>query len=47
MAHASSVDVEEVMLRDSFHVATLDYDAPLIEERSLKFVRRLAPAARP
>ena len=47
MAHASSVDAEEVMLRDSFHVATLDYDAPTIEERSLDFVRRLAPAARP
>ena len=33
--------------RDSFHVATLDNDAPIIEERSLDFVRRLAPAARP
>ena len=32
------------MLEDSYHVATLDNDAPLIFEGSLEFVRRLAPA---
>ena len=47
LAHVPAVDIEEVVLPDSFHVATLDYDAATIEERSLDFVRRLAPAARP
>ena len=32
-------------LEDSYHVATLDNDAPLIFERSLDFVRAHAPAA--
>ena len=40
----SSTDVEEVLLNDSYHVATLDNDAPVIFARSLEFVRRLAPA---
>lgn len=42
-AHVGSADKEQVWLEDSFHVATLDNDAPLIEERSLTFVKRLAP----
>ena len=40
----SSKDVTEVLLDDSYHVATLDNDAPMIFERSLEFVRRLARA---
>ena len=40
----SSTDVREVLLEDSYHVATLDNDAPLIFESSLEFVRRLARA---
>ena len=40
----SSNDVTEVLLDDSYHVATLDNDAPMIFERSLEFVRRLARA---
>ena len=36
---ASSTDVREVMLEDSYHVATLDNDAPLIFEGSVEFVR--------
>lgn len=40
LAGARSADVEEVVLANSFHVATLDYDAPLIFERSLAFVHR-------
>lgn len=40
----SSTDVREVLLEDSYHVATLDNDAPTIFEGSLDFVRRLAPA---
>ncbi len=38
----TSTDVQEVLLENSYHVATLDNDAPLIFERSLDFVRRLA-----
>ena len=37
----SSTDVREVLLEDSYHVATLDNDAPVIYENSLEFVRRL------
>ncbi|YAL84461.1 alpha/beta hydrolase [Dermacoccaceae bacterium W4C1] len=38
----SSSDVTEVLLTESFHVATLDHDAPLIEQRSIDFVQRIA-----
>ncbi|WGW13513.1 alpha/beta fold hydrolase [Saxibacter everestensis] len=38
----SSHDKEKVMLRNSYHVATLDHDAPEIIQRSLKFVERLS-----
>ena len=38
--------VEERVLEDSYHVATLDNDAPAIFEGSLEFVRRHAPADR-
>ena len=41
-AKASSTDVREVVLEDSYHVATLDNDAPTIFEGSLEFVRELA-----
>ncbi len=45
----SSTEVTQVELTRSYHVATLDYDAELIRERSLAFVREvtthLAPAA--
>ncbi len=37
--------VEERVLEDSFHVATLDNDAPALFEGSLAFVRAHAPAA--
>jgi carboxylesterase len=39
---AANPDVEEVVLADSFHVATLDHDAPVIISRSLDLVRRLS-----
>jgi len=29
--------VERIYLENSYHVATLDWDAPLIEERSVDF----------
>jgi carboxylesterase len=38
----SSRDVTEVMLDDSYHVATLDNDAPTIFETSAEFVARVA-----
>jgi carboxylesterase len=41
LAHVSSTDKEEVVLADSFHVATLDYDAEVIHRESIAFVRRL------
>lgn len=42
MQRVGSDDVEQVMLADSYHVATLDYDADLIAEHTLRFVRRVA-----
>ena len=36
--------VQERVLENSYHVATLDNDAPIIFEESLQFVRTLAPA---
>jgi carboxylesterase len=41
----ASGDVREVVLEDSYHVATLDNDAPTIFEGSVEFVRRLARAS--
>lgn len=40
----ASTDVSEVLLHDSYHVATLDNDLPVIIEQSLSFVRRLTRA---
>jgi carboxylesterase len=45
LGHVRSRDVEERVLPDSFHVATLDNDAPAIFAGSVDFIRRLAPAA--
>ena len=44
---AASTEVTEVLLEDSYHVATLDHDAPAISAGSLEFVRAhtSAPAA--
>ena len=44
LARISSTDVSEVLLPDSFHVATLDNDADRIFEESVAFVRRLVLA---
>lgn len=38
-AEAGSKELTDVVLHNSFHVATLDNDAPLIFDRSLEFVR--------
>ena len=42
LSSVSSDDATEVLLRDSYHVATLDHDAELIIADSIAFVRRLA-----
>lgn len=45
LAGVSSGDVEDVVLPDSYHVATLDHDAPTVFERSLRFVERTTAGA--
>jgi len=40
-ARVSSRDLTERMLENSYHVATLDHDAPAIFEESAEFVRRV------
>lgn len=39
LASASSADKRQVWLEDSFHVATLDNDLPLIVEETLTFIK--------
>jgi esterase/lipase len=43
----SSTDTTEVVLENSYHVATLDNDAPLIFEGSVDWIRTRTPAAEP
>jgi carboxylesterase len=38
------VEVSEVLLEQSYHVATLDHDAERIFEESHAFIGRLAPS---
>jgi carboxylesterase len=45
MLLAGCVHAEERVLTDSYHVATLDHDAPAIFDGSLAFVHAHAPAA--
>lgn len=42
LSRVSSTDVTEVVLEQSYHVATLDHDADRIFEESLAFIGRLA-----
>ncbi|MEU6475649.1 alpha/beta fold hydrolase [Streptomyces sp. NPDC047017] len=44
LGRVSSVDVTEVLLEQSYHVATLDHDADRIFEDSFSFIGRLAPS---
>ena len=44
-SRVSSRDVTERLLEDSYHVATLDNDAPTIFEESAAFVARVAADA--
>ncbi|MFJ8001662.1 alpha/beta hydrolase [Streptomyces sp. NPDC096310] len=43
LGRVSSTDVREVLLEQSYHVATLDHDAERIFEESHAFIGRLAP----
>lgn len=47
MDGVSSTDKERIWLEDSYHVATLDNDLPLIIDRSLAFVHARAATASP
>lgn len=42
LANVSSTDKEEVVLHNSYHVATLDNDADLIFQGSVDFVKRVS-----
>ena len=42
LTHVTSTDIEEILLHDSYHVATLDHDAPVITRDSTAFVKRLS-----
>ena len=42
LSRISSEDVTEIVLHDSFHVATLDNDAPRIFDESVAFIERLS-----
>jgi carboxylesterase len=44
LSRVSSTDVTEIVLHDSYHVATLDNDADRIVAESLAFVRRIRPS---
>lgn len=47
LSRVASTDVTEIVLEDSYHVATLDNDARLIETEVLSFVRRITGWAGP
>jgi carboxylesterase len=42
LSGVSSADKREVVLNDSYHVATLDHDAPLIFAETVEFIQRLS-----
>ncbi|MDN3295501.1 alpha/beta fold hydrolase [Streptomyces ficellus] len=44
LSRISSTDVTEILLEQSYHVATLDHDAERIFEESHAFIGRLAPS---
>ncbi|WP_069771275.1 MULTISPECIES: carboxylesterase [unclassified Streptomyces] len=44
LSRVSSTDVTEILLEQSYHVATLDHDADRIFEESYAFIARIAPS---
>ncbi len=47
LSSVGSLDTTEVVLDDSYHVATLDNDAPLVFARSVAWIRERTPATEP
>jgi esterase/lipase len=47
LTQVGSTDTTEVLLHESYHVATLDNDAPEIFTRSVEWIRERVPAAAP
>jgi esterase/lipase len=47
LAEVGSTDTTEVLLHESWHVATLDNDAPMIFERSVEWIREQEPTPAP
>jgi carboxylesterase len=45
LGHVSSADATEIWLENSYHVATLDNDAPLIFSTSVDFINRVATSS--
>jgi esterase/lipase len=45
LAEVGSTDTTEVLLHESYHVATLDNDAPEVFARSVEWIRERVPAA--
>ncbi|MGW0330579.1 alpha/beta hydrolase [Streptomyces sp. NPDC003011] len=45
LSRVSSTDVQEIVLEQSYHVATLDHEADRIFEESYAFIGRLAPSS--
>jgi len=45
LAEVGSTDTTEVLLHESYHVATLDNDAPMIFAQSVEWIRERVPAA--
>jgi carboxylesterase len=41
LSGVASADLQEIVLTDSYHVATLDHDAPLIFDKTVEFINRL------
>ena len=44
---ATNTTVEEILLENSYHVATMDNDAPTIFAGSVEFLRSLTPSTEP
>jgi carboxylesterase len=47
LGSVASSDATEIVLEDSYHVATLDHDAERISKESLAFIARISAGGRP
>lgn len=46
LSGVSATDVREIVLTESYHVATLDHDAPLIFDATVEFIERITGRGR-